>query len=157
MNKFGLELLLAIIKDKYPLNQPSDAVFALIHWLLTSTKKFGCVGNGETFSTSDLQQPSELLPEDWNSNNKNPDGPYYTVRYRQMESNQKFVLKKVFSIGSTWQITLCRIGDDKVVLMSIEVANEVTDTDGYPFKNIDQVLLQYWVNLRKTILYKAPT
>jgi len=137
MNKFGLELVLELVKSS--LSQPSDAVFALVHWLVTSSQKFGCVGTGENFSDSD-SQPSEVLPNDWNRSNKDDNGPFYSVRYRQKNSNQKYVVKMVFSIGTTWQLILCRTGDDKTVSMSINVEDEVSDTDGYPFKDVDKLL-----------------
>ena len=136
MNKFGLELVLELVKSS--LSQPSDAVFALVHWLVTSSQKFGCVGTGENFSDSD-SQPSEVLPNDWNRSNKDDNGPFYSVRYRQKDSNQKYVVKMVFSIGTTWQLILCRTGDDKTVSMSINVEDEVSDTDGYPFKDVNKV------------------
>ena len=145
MNKFGLELVLELVKSS--LSQPSDAVFALVHWLVTSSQKFGCVGTGENFSDSD-SQPSEVLPNDWNRSNKDDNGPFYSVRYRQKDSNQKYVVKMVFSIGTTWQLILCRTGDDKTVSMSINVEDEVSDSDGYPFKDLDKVnifiLLRRW-------------
>ena len=136
MNKFGLELVRESVKASS--NQPSDAVFALVHWLLTSSKQFGCVGTGEHFSDNDLQ-PSEVLSQGWNKSNKDENGPFYSVRYRQKDSNQKFVLKMVFSLGTTWQLVLCRTGDDKTVSMSINVENEVSETDGYPYQDVDKV------------------
>jgi len=147
MNKFGLELVLESVKSS--IDQPSDAVFALVHWLLTSSKNFGCVGTGENYSASDLQ-PSEVLSTDWNKSNKEENGPFYSVRYRQKDSNQKYVLKMVFSLGDTWQLILCRTGDDKTVSMSINVDNEVSNTDGYPFKDVDKLIEQ----IKKEWLYK---
>ena len=137
MNKYGLELVLSSVKKES--NQPSDAVFALVHWILTSTRKFGCVGTGETFGENDTA-PSELLSADWNKSNQEESGAFYTVRYRQTDTNQKFVLKMIYSVGTTWQVLLCRTGDDKTVSMSVNVENEVANTDGYPFNNIDEVL-----------------
>ena len=137
MNKLGLELVLESIKSS--INQPSDAVFALVHWLLTSSKNFGCVGTGENFSDAD-SQPSEVLSSNWNQNNRDENGAFYSIRYRQKDSNQKYVLKMVFSLVDTWQLILCRTGDDKTVSISINVENEVSNTDGYPFKDVDQVI-----------------
>ena len=137
MNKYGLELVLASIKESA--NQPSDTLFALVHWFLSSSKKFGCVGTGENFGENDTP-PSELLSTDWNKRNQDESGAHYTVRYRQRDTNQKFVLKMIHSIGTTWQLVLCRTGDDKTVSMSVNVETEVANTDGYPFNNIDEVL-----------------
>ena len=146
MSKYGLELLLSSVKED--LNQPSDVTFVLLHWIFTSTKEFGCVGLGENFGESD-SQPSEQLPSQWNQNNKDDNGgAIYITKYRQTSSNQKYVLKMIFSVGTTWQIILCRTGDDKTVHMSIDIGNEVNDivppvcitgVVTYLFKDLDKV------------------
>ena len=136
MTKYGLEL---VLKQAKP-NQPSDVVFAVVHWVLTSGKKFGSVGIGENFDASD-SQPSELLPINWNIKNNEENGPYYVVRYRQKETNQKYVLKMVHSAGVMWQIILCRCGDDKMASMSADISKEVSDSDGFPFKDLDKVCI----------------
>ena len=139
MNKYGLELVLTSIKES--INQPSDAIFALVHWFLSSSKKFGCVGTGESFGENDTH-PSELLSTDWNKCNHDESGAFYIVRYRQRDTNQKFVFKMIHSVGTTWQLLLCRTGDDKTVSMSINVDSEVVNEDGYPFNDVDKVCIR---------------
>ena len=137
MNKFGLESFLALAA-RTPWNQPSDAIYVLIHWLLSSSKDFQCVGIGEKFGESE-SEASEVLPNEWNKKNKDENGALYVLKYRQKGTGQKYVIKMIHSVGSTWQIILCREGDDKQASMTIDVNNEVADTEGYPFKNVDKV------------------
>ena len=77
MNKYGLELVLVSIKES--VNQPSDTIFALVHWFLSSSKKFGCVGTGEHFGENDTP-PSELLSTDYNKYNQDPDQSLRTIQ-----------------------------------------------------------------------------
>ena len=137
MTKFGLELVLAIAA-KTPWNQPSDAVLLLVHWLLASDQNLGCVGIGDSFGDDDTK-PSELLPSDWNKKNRDENGAHYILKYRNNITKQKYVLKMVHSVGGTWQVILYRVGDDKQSNITVDVNSEVTDIEGYPFKNVDQV------------------
>ena len=139
MNKFGLESFLALAA-KTPWDQPSDAIFVLVHWQLSSSKDFRCVGIGDKFGESE-SDPSELLPDGWNKRAKDEDGALYVLKYRQHGTGQKYVIKMVHSVGSTWQILLCREGDDRQASVTVDVHNEVEDAPGYPFKNIDKVRL----------------
>ena len=143
MGKYGLELLLSSVEGV--VNQPADVTFALLHWVFTSSKEFGCVGLGENFGETD-SPPSELLPSQWNKNNKDEgEGAFYITKYRQESSNQKYVLKMIFSVGTSWQIILCRTGDDKTVHISIDVANEVEDIPKYPFKDGRMDTVRYFL------------
>lgn len=140
MEKYGLELLFGSVNHE--LNQPSDVVFVLLHWIVTSDKGFKCVGIGENFGETDAK-PTEFLPSKWNENNeKEGEGHFYMTKYRQSPSNEKYVLKMVFSAGTMWQILLCRTGDDKIVSMSIEIDKEVSDLSKgvSAFKDVDKLI-----------------
>ena len=64
----------------------------------------------------------------------------------------------IHTAEETWQIILCRVGDDKQVTMAVDVNAEVENINGYPFKNIDLVsimLVQISVLLPKNIFAVA--
>ncbi|XP_075168179.1 proteasome inhibitor 31 kDa [Haematobia irritans] len=125
---YGWDLLFKTIEKQ--LNKKDDLLIALVHFVLTKHSQFRCIGIGDdkTFTEDDENSSSELLPDNWNDNEKN-----YALRY--IHNKQLYILLGLRTEGSLI-ITLMDVKTHKVSNIGLDPEEWIKELKGNITKTI---------------------
>ncbi|XP_011290443.2 proteasome inhibitor PI31 subunit [Musca domestica] len=119
---YGWDLLFKTIATQ--INKKDDLLIALVHFVLTKNSQFRCIGLGDdkTLTTEDEESGSELLPDNWNDDEKN-----YALRY--VHNKQLYLLLGLRTEGSLI-ITLMDVKSHKVSNICLNAEELVKELKG---------------------------
>ncbi|XP_037825238.1 proteasome inhibitor PI31 subunit [Lucilia sericata] len=119
---YGWDLLYKTIEKV--VNKKDDLLIALAHFVLTKHSQFKCIGIGDdkTLPEDDVENGSELLPDNWNDDENN-----YALRYTN--NKQLYILLGLRTEGSLI-ITLLDVKTRKVSNIGLDPEDLVKETKG---------------------------
>ncbi|XP_013112807.2 proteasome inhibitor PI31 subunit [Stomoxys calcitrans] len=119
---YGWNLLFKTIEKQ--INKKDDLLIALAHFVLTKHSQFRCIGLGDdkTLTEEDENSGSELLPDNWNDDDKN-----YALRYTH--NKQLYILLGLRTEGSLI-ITLMDVKAHKVSNIGLDGEEWIKDLKG---------------------------